>query len=440
MKKALLISCHFPPDYSAATHRVRLLAPHLKEFGWEPTVLTVEPKFYESEIDPSLMGLVPEDLEIIRTSAIPAPVSRKFGIGDLGLRSLPSMYGDANRLLSERDFDVLFVTIFPMYTALVGALLARKHNIPFVLDYIDPWVGSWGSSVGSGPNGAVRIKDRLTNELGKVLEPFVVRRTSALTAVSSATYEQIFERNPDEQRKRVEEIPYGGEQADFEHLLRHPRENPYFEPDDGNVHICYVGTLLPLGFETLRAFLKAVRKLKGNDAELFSRLRVHFFGTSNQTDADSPARVLAEARRIGVDSVISEVPARIEYLDALTVQTQASAILLMGSSERHYTASKIYPALLSRRPVLAIYHEESTVVDNLRAASAEPTVRVCTYGEKSRAEDKVDEIYLGLRSLVREPKYREADVNLDSVQQFSARSLSERLARVFEDVSTPAGS
>ena len=42
MKRVLMVSPHFPPDTSAASHRVRLLAPHLPEFGWEPTVVTVE--------------------------------------------------------------------------------------------------------------------------------------------------------------------------------------------------------------------------------------------------------------------------------------------------------------------------------------------------------------------------------------------------------------
>ena len=33
MRRLLMVSPHFPPDSSAGTHRVRLLAPHLPEFG-----------------------------------------------------------------------------------------------------------------------------------------------------------------------------------------------------------------------------------------------------------------------------------------------------------------------------------------------------------------------------------------------------------------------
>ena len=35
-RRVLMVSPHFPPDSSAASHRVRLLAPYLGEHGWEP--------------------------------------------------------------------------------------------------------------------------------------------------------------------------------------------------------------------------------------------------------------------------------------------------------------------------------------------------------------------------------------------------------------------
>ena len=52
-----MISPHFPPDSSAGTHRVRLLAPHLASYGWTPTVLTVAEQDYEGRIDPELGGI-----------------------------------------------------------------------------------------------------------------------------------------------------------------------------------------------------------------------------------------------------------------------------------------------------------------------------------------------------------------------------------------------
>ena len=41
--------------------------------------------------------------------------------------------------------------------------------------------------------------------------------------------------------------------------------------------------------------------------------------------------------------------------------------MVFGSEEPAYTASKIYPYLLSGRPVLAVFHEKSPVVSLIRA-------------------------------------------------------------------------
>src|SRR5439155_24089994 len=123
--------------------------------------------------------------------------------------------------------------------------------------------------------------------------------------------------------------PYGAEPADFEYLSAHARRNSYFDPADANFNLCYTGTLLPLGFETLRAVLRGVRLLRDLHPDAYRRLRLHFFCTSNQTSTDAPRRALPIASEPGVSDCISEIAPRIDYLDALTVQYQASAILLM---------------------------------------------------------------------------------------------------------------
>ncbi len=69
VRRVLMVTPHFPPDSSAASHRVRLLAPHLSEHGWEPTVLTVDPRDYEGGVEPALNALVPPSLRIVRCRA-----------------------------------------------------------------------------------------------------------------------------------------------------------------------------------------------------------------------------------------------------------------------------------------------------------------------------------------------------------------------------------
>src|SRR5262249_41995607 len=146
-------------------------------------------------------------------------------------------------LMRNERFDVLFITIYPSYPALLGPILKRMFAVPFVLDYQDPWVGAWGKTVGGGRNGKPDLKSRLTRALGTRLEPRAGRAADAITAVSSATYEAIRARYPDLRQTPCAALPLGGEPADFDHLRSHPRPNNYFDPNDGQCHICYVGTL-----------------------------------------------------------------------------------------------------------------------------------------------------------------------------------------------------
>src|SRR5262245_58633605 len=166
-----MVSPHFPPDTTAATHRVRLLAPHLPRYGWAPTVVTVDPRDYEGRLDPDLVALVPGWLPVVRARAWAPARTRRFGIGDLGLRALAGLHAACRDLLRSQRFDALFVTISPTYPALLGLVLKRRFGVPFVLDYQDPWVGAWGSTVGGAPDGRPDLKSRLSRLLGLTLEP-----------------------------------------------------------------------------------------------------------------------------------------------------------------------------------------------------------------------------------------------------------------------------
>src|SRR4051812_44210220 len=138
MRRVLMISPHFPPDSSAASHRVRLLAPHLADAGWTPTVVTVDGSAYEGRLDRDLESLVPSTLRVERAHAWPAGATRRIGLGDLGLRAFTGLYRVCRALLARERFDALFITIYPTYPALLGPMLKRRFGVPFVLDYQDP--------------------------------------------------------------------------------------------------------------------------------------------------------------------------------------------------------------------------------------------------------------------------------------------------------------
>ena len=169
-----MVSPHSPPDNGAATHRLRLVAPHLAEFRWAPTVVTVDPRDYEGELDPELLSLVPDDLDVVRVRAWSAKRTRRFGFGDLGIRAFPGLLRECPNRAVEQEFHCLFVTIYPTYPALLGLLVKKWTPVPFVLDYQDPWLSERGRSTGPGANGRPDTRSRFSRLLAPRLEPIAV--------------------------------------------------------------------------------------------------------------------------------------------------------------------------------------------------------------------------------------------------------------------------
>ena len=430
MRRVLMISPHFPPDATAAAHRVRLLAPHLPAFGWKPTVLAVDEHGYEGGLDRDLARLVPADLEVIRCGALPARWTRLAGIGDVGLRALPGLWRTSSALMTASRFDAVFITIYPTYPALLGPALKRRFNVPFVLDFQDPWVGSWGLTVGPGAKDSPDLKSRLSRALARRLEPIAVSAADAITAVSDLTYEDVLARTGRSRPLVCATLPVGWDARDLQAM--NGAANRFYDADNGCVHLCYAGTLLPNGVGTVCAFLDAVRRLAEKEPALYRTLRLHFYGTSNQTAGSPPPRVLPLARDRGIADIVSETPVRIGYVDALHVLRDATGILLMGSSERHYTASKLYPALMARRPLLAVFHQSSSVTSILRSVGRAPSVRLVTFADGQ--SPPMDAIYSELVALVRRPSLDPSAFDLRAIEPYSARMLASTLAGVLDSV------
>ena len=166
-----------------------------------------------------------------------------------------------------------------------------------------------------------------------------------------------------------------------------------------------VGTLPPTMHETLDTFFAALRTVQEVGRAMPRRIGADFMGTSNQRTPDAASRVLPIAREHAVAQAVTERPARLDYFDALQAFRDADALLLLGSSEAHYTPSRVYAALHSERPVIAVYHADSPVTELLRRFGRPPSVRLVTYSAMRPVGECIDELTAALGDLAACPVY-----------------------------------
>ena len=362
-RRLALVSGQFVPSNLVGAQRARLWARYLPEFGWEPIVVTADPEQYEEKPDPDLEHLVASGLRVIHAPTWSTGPVRL--VGDVGIRSFMGCYHALSGLAARREIDFVLITIPSNFLAPVGRMIHRRFGLPYGIDYQDPWVNPF-------PGSDVRFSRAWASyTLAGLLEPWSVRDAALITGMAPGYVAGMLERNPEVARRaHLAFMPMGTAPEDYE-LVRALHKKPYlFDPADGRFHMIYAGALLPAGFGVLDAFLAGVRALKDGSPALARRLRVHFVGTGTSADDPNGHRVLPRARQAGVDDIVGEHPARIGYVDALNHLEHASSVLVLGSTERHYTPSKVFQAILSGHPVFAMLHAESTAVDMVRKAGA----------------------------------------------------------------------
>jgi hypothetical protein len=223
-------------------------------------------------------------------------------------------------------------------------------------------------------------------------------------------------------------MPYGNSEFDYNSLNRSQRNIFIFPKDDGLFHMIYAGALLPKAYAVLERLWEALAVLRDKDPQIMQRLRIHFVGTGTSPTDPKGHNILPQIQRFGLEPWVHEHPNRIGYLDVLNHLMHASAILIVGSTEAHYSPSKIYQAVQAKRPMFALLHEQSTAINVLQESRAGRTV---TFSDDRLPEPGI----LGetLAAFVRDPQYVAEEVRWDAFEAYSARNSARTLASAVDN-------
>jgi hypothetical protein len=418
MPRILIISPHFPPSNLAAVHRSRLFAQHLPSFGWEPVILTVDDKYYEEAPDPNLSRLLPPGLRIERVTAF--RVTRPRLIGDIGLRAFFQLYRKAKALINKEKIDFLYIPIPSFYIALLGRWLHASTGVRYGIDYIDPWVHRFP--------GSDRVLSRhwLSSQIARWLEPIAVRKASLITGVAEGYFQGVLERNAGLAATCVSgAMPYGGEAADHQKVKELDLHPYLFERRQGKIQLLYAGAMLPKAYAPLRAIFEALKA----HPEATGSLEIHFVGTGKTANDPEGYNIRPMAEEYGLyGTVIFEYPRRIPYLDVLVHLEAVDGVFILGSTEPHYTPSKVYQGVLSGKPLLAVLHTQSTAVDVIRRTGA--GIVLDFDGERETVRIRQEFIDNFRRFTVFMNRFDRKEVDMEAFEAYSAHRITARLAEL----------
>lgn len=247
LKRVLIITYHWPPSGGITVLRCLKIAKYLREFGWEPVILTAENAAYQyldynNELD------IPDGIEILRVPIIEpinafkilsgrkqnTPVQnitsnssqKKTFIDKLGMWIRGNFFiPDARFLwikpsvsflttyLQNNPVDALFTDGPPHTNTVIGLQIAKKFNLPWIADFQDPWTQvDYYKELYIGKRA-----DRKHKELEKA-----VFDTAQQITIASPTWKTDLESIG---AKDVEVLYYGYDEADFKDFKAVPNED-----------------------------------------------------------------------------------------------------------------------------------------------------------------------------------------------------------------------
>ena len=407
-----MIAYHFPPlAGSSGIQRTLRFVQHLPSLGWQPLVLSADPRAYENTSN-DLLADVPTATVVRRAFALDTARHLQFKGRYLGWMARPdrwiSWQFDAMRqglqLIEEYKPDVIWST-YPIATAhVIASKLHRKTGIPWVADFRDPMAQD------SYPADPHTRQSYLAIEADAAAHA----RYCVFTTPGAA---RIYQQRYTAADSRMVVLENGYDEESFASTAQHPTVDSTLADGKRPLLMLHSGIVYPSERDPTQLF-EALGRLQKAGILSPAELRIRFRASVH----DDLLQSLAQAH--GAQDFIELCPS-IPYREALAEMLAVDALLVMQASNCNaQIPAKIYEYLRAGKPILGLTDPAGDTAGVLREAGLNDMARL----------DSVDEIERVLPALVRD--WRRGKTALPQplvVQLASRRGRSESFVRLLRE-------
>lgn len=409
MKKVLIIG-HFWP-YRDGGYRVFGLAKHLKNFDWEPIVVTGpllrKPEFevrYITKEYKNFVGFKSDksfsDSLKEKSAKMPAifkPLGKFLFLNFSKIFAYPDEHKNWERSALETSEEIIkkenvsaIISTWPITSHLAAKKLKVKYKIPWIADFPDPWSQNHNYTYG-----------RIRRYFDKKLELKTISSADFITTAAP-----LYKKRQEALHKRpVVLISHGFEMDDF-NTLPSVLTKKFTITYTGNI---YRGKQDPLKILNILKDLIANKDIEPNDIE------VRFFGKYHDWfETEINKRNLGEiVRQYG----------EISNEDSFRRQKESQVLLILNwEDEKGVYPSKIFGYLSAKRPIFAVGGFEE---DDIKRIIDETSAGIYA--------SQVEDIRRGFINFYRE--YKQAgkisfNGDLKEISKYSQREMAKKFADI----------
>lgn len=343
MRKCLVIAYYFPPMGLSGVQRTLKFVKYLREYNWEPIVLTTSNEDYYAYDDSLMNELEAMDIEVYRTKDkqigkkksgnLPNYQIQKLGRFFLNFFNIPDSKikwkkiaeKTAQKVFKEHEIDVIFATAPPFTDFLIAKELSDKNNVPYVIDYRDSWTDNQFHYFPTPFHKSKSIK--LENEL--------LRTSASAIVISRHAKEMLLKRYKFLSYDDVVIIPHGYDSEDFE-------ESKHIGVDKNSFVITHSGVFQDN--RTPKYFFKAIQKLIKKNPEISKYLKVRLVGMMRKSH-------IKMITRYKLENIVSTV-GFVNHKESVNYLFSSDVLWLMLNDDIR-TPGKLWEYFGSKKPIIA---------------------------------------------------------------------------------------
>ncbi|WP_136807953.1 glycosyltransferase [Desulfosediminicola flagellatus] len=426
MKNVLVVAYAFPPIGGGGVQRVTKFVKYLRDYSWEPMVLTVANPSVPV-IDQAMLDEIPHGISIFRAGSIEPSYAKKKtrsvsdpGIGirlikvlknilsnillpDVQILWWPGLIFKLIKIIRNEKPDCLFVTAPPFSTFIPVVAIGNIFKIPVVLDYRDEWSFSRSQLENAS-------KNRFAKFLDQYLERYVVSKCDAITVATQSYLDSLVMLYPVNASK-VTVITNGYDEQDF--ICGGFNDSSCNTSD---ITIIYSGTVWKA--TSLRTFCDALRLVFQNDDTTAAVLRLKIFGRV----VDAELKYLEE-----FDSGKSiELLGYVEHKTLIEEFSSGDVLLLVLSDlpgANKIIAAKVFEYMATGKHIFAILPD-----GELKKLLSENYDNV-TFAEAGNVDDIARKLLIISENIESIRKRKGVDIS-----RFSRKELTGQLSKVFDQL------
>lgn len=377
LRKKVLFCAHiFPPVGGSGVQRSLKFVKYLRNYGWEPIVVTVGRTMYPLK-DESMLSEIPEEVEIIRIDEnmqidnnyvnelfnLYRGVIKNDSLFEEYIKELNKSQQLSNHMIlvpdayilwakevldcieecvDLREIDIIYTTSGPYSCHIIGYYLKMKYNIPWVADFRDEWTN----------NPYIDFdKDNIMYKINLEMEKNIVNFADKIinvTPLMSENYVKIF--NLDSEKIVV--ITNGYDETDFAKI------DTGFKNKNNKFTIMHNGIMYMI--RTPQTFLQAIYNLINHNKINKNEIKIIFGLTDNKQDW------INYVKQLQIDNVV-EFYDYMTHEQSLKMASQSDCLLLIvGTGEKNKAVypGKVFEYLRLCKPIIAL-SPKGSVVDTL---------------------------------------------------------------------------